>query len=97
MASPPLHPIGAGTGMPVTEADLHAYADRLLEPARHAEIEAFLDAHPAERERVRVRARAVLVAWATVDTRPSPPPAGARTQPAGSMPSLARTGGRASR
>ncbi|MCZ2496340.1 anti-sigma factor [Xylophilus sp. Kf1] len=44
--------VSSDGGRPVTEADLHAYADHLLDPARHAEIDAFLDAHPAERQRV---------------------------------------------
>lgn len=37
---------------PVTEADLHAYADGLLPPTRHAEVDAFLHLHPSERQRV---------------------------------------------
>ena len=42
-----------GSGQqPVTEADLHAYADGLLAPARQAEIDAFLSACPSERQRV---------------------------------------------
>ena len=52
MDSPPLIPISTNGSKPVTEADLHAYADPLLDPARHVEIDAFLHAHPAERERV---------------------------------------------
>ncbi|RYE41712.1 MAG: anti-sigma factor, partial [Hyphomicrobiales bacterium] len=52
MDSPPLKPISTDGSKPVTEADLHAYADHLLDPARHVEIDAFLDAHPAERQRV---------------------------------------------
>ena len=52
MDSPPLKPIPTDSSKPVTEADLHAYADHLLDPTRHVEIDAFLDAHPAERERV---------------------------------------------
>ena len=36
-----------GSGQqPVTEADLHAYADGLLAPARQAEIDAFLHGQP---------------------------------------------------
>lgn len=31
---------------PITEADLHAYADGQLEPVRRAEVEAYLAAHP---------------------------------------------------
>ena len=52
MDFPPLKPVSTDGSKPVTEADLHAYADHLLDPARHVEIDAFLDAHPAERERV---------------------------------------------
>ncbi|QHI97226.1 anti-sigma factor [Xylophilus rhododendri] len=52
MDASPLKPLSGDGGKPVTEADLHAYADGLLDAARHAEIDAFLAAHPAERERV---------------------------------------------
>ncbi|MDA8520147.1 anti-sigma factor family protein [Acidovorax sp. NCPPB 4044] len=52
MDSHPLHPRSADGAKPVTEADLHAYADQLLDPARHAEIDAYLRAHAADRERV---------------------------------------------
>lgn len=37
---------------PVTEADLHAFADGLLPPVRRAEIEAYLARHPHELQRV---------------------------------------------
>ena len=37
---------------PVTEADLHAFADGLLPPARRADIEAYLSRHPQELQRV---------------------------------------------
>lgn len=40
--------------MPVTEADLHAYVDGLLPPARRTEIEQYLATHPAEAERIRI-------------------------------------------
>ncbi len=43
---------GAASGSPITEADLHAYVDRQLTPARHAEVEQFLNARPDERQRV---------------------------------------------
>ncbi|PND32641.1 hypothetical protein A6B37_10360 [Achromobacter sp. HZ01] len=46
-----LHPV-PGPGAPITEADLHAYADGQLPPARHAEVEAFLGAHPHDQARV---------------------------------------------
>ena len=39
-------------GAPITEADLHAWVDRRLTPARHAEVEQFLAARPDERQRV---------------------------------------------
>lgn len=44
--------IGA-SGSPITEADLHAYADHQLAPARRAEVEQFLSARPDEQQRVR--------------------------------------------
>ena len=37
---------------PITEADLHAYADHQLAAARRAEVDEFLNARPAERRRV---------------------------------------------
>lgn len=43
------HPDGVA---PVTEADLHAYADGLLTADRRAAIEGFLDRHPDQRLRV---------------------------------------------
>ena len=38
--------------LPVTESELHAYVDRALPDARHAEVEAYLAAHPEDTERV---------------------------------------------
>ncbi len=38
--------------VPITEADLHGYADGQLSAARGAEVEAFLATHPQARERV---------------------------------------------
>ena len=38
---------------PISEADLHAYVDRKLSPARLALVEQFLAAYPAERARTR--------------------------------------------
>lgn len=38
--------------LPVTEADLHAYADGLLPAARCGDVETYLAAHPAEAARV---------------------------------------------
>ena len=42
-----------GTGAPITEADLHAYVDRQLEPARQAEVAQYLAQRPDELARVR--------------------------------------------
>lgn len=42
MDSPPLKPISTDGIKPVTEADLHAYADQLLDSSRHVEIDKFL-------------------------------------------------------
>ena len=36
----------------ITEDDLHGYVDRVLSPARQAEVIAYLDAHPEIRQRV---------------------------------------------
>lgn len=38
--------------LPITESDLHAYADKLLPTSRREEVEAYLAAHPEEAERV---------------------------------------------
>lgn len=46
-----LHAIPSA-GNPITEADLHAYADGQLPPGRHAEVDAFLAAHPQDLARV---------------------------------------------
>ncbi|MGE5242110.1 MAG: anti-sigma factor family protein [Bacteroidota bacterium] len=40
-------------GKPIEENDLQAYVDRRLDPARRAEVEAYLAAHPDQAERVR--------------------------------------------
>jgi anti-sigma factor RsiW len=37
----------------VTDTDLHAYVDSALDPIRHAQVEAYLDEHPAAAEKVR--------------------------------------------
>ena len=42
---------GSG-GLPITEADLHGYVDQQLSPARFAEVEQYLNAHPHARQRV---------------------------------------------
>ncbi|ARP93936.1 anti-sigma factor family protein [Bordetella genomosp. 13] len=41
-----------GTGAPITEADLHAFADGQLSEARIAEVDAFLAQQPQARQRV---------------------------------------------
>ena len=46
-----LHPVPSA-GSPITEADLHAYADGQWSPARHAEVDAFLASHPQDQTRV---------------------------------------------
>ena len=42
--------------LPVTEADLHAYVDGRLPPARRAEVEAYLAARPEEATRIQAYA-----------------------------------------
>jgi anti-sigma factor RsiW len=42
--------------LPVTEADLHAYVDGRLPPARLAEVDAYLSAHPEEAVRMQAYA-----------------------------------------
>ena len=37
--------------LPITEADLHAYADGRLAPARRAEVDAYLAARPDDAAR----------------------------------------------
>ena len=49
----PIEPPWSGTGPPVTEADLHAYVDRQLAPARRAEVERHLAVQPDAMARVR--------------------------------------------
>jgi len=39
---------------PITEDDLHAYVDRILEPERQAQVEAYLSDHPDVAKRVAV-------------------------------------------
>lgn len=45
------------TGRPITEPDLQAYVDRALDPARRAEVEDYLKAHPEVARRVAGYAR----------------------------------------
>lgn len=44
--------VSPGSEPPITEADLHAYVDRQLNSARHAQVERYLLAHPEEQARV---------------------------------------------
>ena len=37
---------------PITEEDLHAYVDRVLEPERRADVDAYLESHPDVAKRV---------------------------------------------
>nr|WP_145549348.1 anti-sigma factor [Variovorax boronicumulans] len=53
MDDPRLHSVGTGQPVPITEADLHAYADGQLAPARQAQMEQFLAEHPTQAARVR--------------------------------------------
>ncbi|KQP47744.1 anti-sigma factor [Pseudorhodoferax sp. Leaf274] len=53
MDDPRIHAVGAGQPPPVTEADLHAHADGQLAPARLAQVEQFLAAHPDAQAHVR--------------------------------------------
>ncbi len=48
----PVKPTATTAGAPITEADLHAYVDRQLTPARRAEVEQFLSTRSDERQRV---------------------------------------------
>ena len=52
MDDPRLHPSAAGAPPPITEADLHACADRQLPPERQARVAQFLAAHPEAQARV---------------------------------------------
>jgi anti-sigma factor RsiW len=61
---------------PILEEDLHAFVDRVLDGARQAEVEEYLDAHPDIAARVQgyVRQRAALrAALAPVAAEPIPP------------------------
>lgn len=50
---PPTPPAEEGAARPVGEAELHAYVDGQLSPARLAAVEQFLATHPQERARTR--------------------------------------------
>ncbi|MBB6579173.1 anti-sigma factor RsiW [Comamonas odontotermitis] len=52
MDTPQTKAIDSHSVPPVTEADLHAYVDRQLASARHAQVEQYLAEHPEEQARV---------------------------------------------
>jgi anti-sigma factor RsiW len=61
---------------PIMEEELHAFVDRVLEPARQVEVQDYLDAHPEEAERIAhyIRQRESLrAALAPVAVEPIPP------------------------
>lgn len=61
---------------PITEDDLHAYVDRVLEPERQAEVAAYLDEHPDVSRRVSAFSdqRSLLrAALAPIADEPLPP------------------------
>jgi anti-sigma factor RsiW len=61
---------------PITEDDLHAYVDRVLEPERWAEVATYLDAHPDVARRVATFAdqrESLRTALAPIATEPLPP------------------------
>lgn len=61
---------------PITEQDLHAYADEELEPQRRAEVRDYLDHHPEAARRVAALAeqrRALRAALSSVAEEPVPP------------------------
>ena len=63
---------------PITEDDLHAYVDRVLEPERQAEVAAYLEGHPDMARRVaafwdqRDLLREALPGFASGHLRPYP-------------------------
>jgi len=59
--------------VPVTEAELQAYADGLLAPERRAAVEAWLAARPDEAERIAAYRRLALEVRAAYDTMLSEP------------------------
>jgi len=61
---------------PITEDDLHAYVDRVLEPERWAEVASYLDAHPDVARRVAIFAdqrESLRTALAPIAEEPLPP------------------------
>lgn len=64
------------TSRPISEDDLHAYVDKVLDTGRHAEVEAYLDQHPDVAQRVQgfVSQRKILRAtFAPISQEPVPP------------------------
>jgi anti-sigma factor RsiW len=63
-------------GTPITEADLHAYVDAVLGPARRAEVEAYLARHPNVARRIHAyeeQQKALRAALLPVTEEPIPP------------------------
>jgi anti-sigma factor RsiW len=61
---------------PITEDDLHAYVDRVLEPERWAEVATYLDAHPDVARRVATfsdQREQLRTALAPIAEEPLPP------------------------
>jgi anti-sigma factor RsiW len=61
---------------PITEDDLHAYVDRVLEPERQAEVAAYLDEHPDVARRVSAfsdQRNLLRAALAPIADEPLPP------------------------
>jgi len=64
------------TDRPISEDDLHAYVDKALDTARHAEVEAYLEHHPEVARRVRGFAsqrEGLREAFAPIAQEPVPP------------------------
>jgi anti-sigma factor RsiW len=83
------------TGRPITEADLHAYVDAALDPARRAEVDEYLGRHADVAQRVQgyVRQREALRAMlGPIAEEPVPPELNlsslveARRRPSRNMP-----------
>jgi anti-sigma factor RsiW len=81
------------SGQTINEADLQAYVDQQLDPARRAEVEAWLAAHPEEAERIasfRRLSEELRAAYDPVLGEQLPPAlAGARTPDRDRWPRLA--------
>lgn len=77
--------------LPVTEAELHAYADGLLTASRQAEVDAWLAARPEEAERVRVyreQRQALRALFDAVADEPVPERLRAAAMPPAARPSI---------